>query len=111
MPRTTAVPIPATWTSTGTTSAAIHIGDSAVLGIEMPATFSGNTLAIHAASSSGGTFSAIELDGFTNPITGIAANDRISLDPLVTAGWPWIKLVSGSSEAAGRTVNLMTRPV
>lgn len=111
MPRTTATVKVVTWTSASATSDATHIGDSAVLGIEMPATFTGTTLKIHGCSTSGGTFAALQDKDATEYSATVAANKRIYVDPLITAGWPWIKLVSGSSEAAARTVNLMIRPV
>lgn len=110
-PTNTATVKTATWTGAGTTSDALHLGDSAVLGLELPATFSGTTLVIHGCSTSGGTFAALQDKDATAYSVTVAANKRIYIDPLVTAGWPWIKLVSGSSEAAGRTVNVMTRPV
>lgn len=111
MARTTAVPKTATWTGAGTTSDALYLGDSTVLGIEMPGTFSGTTLAIHGCSTSGGTFAALQDKDAAAWSATVAANKRIYVDPLVTAGWPWIKLVSGSSEAAARTVALLCRPV
>lgn len=109
--KTTSVPLVATWTGAGTPSDALYIGDSAVLGIEMPATFTGTTLAIHGCSTSGGTFAALQDYAAAAYSITVAANKRIYIDPLITAGWPWIKLVSGSSESAGRTVNVMCRPV
>lgn len=106
--RTTPVPKIVTWTSSGTASDALYIGNASVFGIEMPATFTGTTLAIHGCSTSGGTFRLLSLPGVANPFT-VAAGGGYSIDPLLTAGWPWIKLVSGSSEAAGRTANAMCR--
>jgi hypothetical protein len=111
MPRTTSKPVVCTWTSASATSDATHIGDAAVLALELPATFTGTTLAIHGCSTSGGTFAALQDAAATVVSITVAADKRIYLDPVITAGWPWIKLVSGASEAAGRTVNLMTRPV
>lgn len=93
-----------------TISDVVDLGASAVLGIEMPAAFTGTTLAIHGASTSGGTYAAITLSGAANPIT-VAAGGRYSLDPLLTAGWPFIKVVSGTAEVANRSIVLLCRPV
>jgi hypothetical protein len=93
-----------------TISAVVELGASALLGIEMPAAFTGTTLAIHGCSTSTGTFSVLTLANFTNPIS-VAADGRYSIDPALTAGWPYIKLVSGTAEVANRSISLLCRPV
>ena len=100
----------ATIANGATASDAVNIAGLAVLGIEMPAAFTGITLAIHGCSTSGGTFRLISLIGVSNPIT-VAAGGGYSIEPLLTAGWPYIKVVSGSAEGAQRLVTLLVRPV
>lgn len=96
--------------TSATISAVVELGASSVLGIEMPPTFTGTTLAIHGCATIGGTYSVVNLSNVSNPIT-VAAGGKYSLDPLLTAGWNYIKLVSGSSEAADRTITLQCRPI
>ena len=92
-----------------TVSDAEDLAGLAVLGIELPA-FTGTTLAIHGCSTIGGTYRLITMVGVSNPIT-VASNGGYSLDPLLTAGWPFIKVVSGTAEVANRDITLLCRPV
>lgn len=101
----------ATIANGGTASAAVELGASAVLAIEMPAAFTGTTLSIHGCSTSGGTFAALKDAAGTANSFVVAANDRIWVDPRLTAGWSWVKVVSGSAEGAERIVSLLCRPV
>ena len=111
MPATTRITIKtATIANGATVSDVVDLGPSALLAIEMPAAFTGTTLAIHGCSTSGGTYGLINLPGFTNPVT-VAASGKYSIDPLLTAGWPYIKVVSSGAEGASRAVTLLIRPV
>lgn len=94
-----------------TTSAAVYLGSSVVLGIEMPAAFTGTTLTLHGASASGGTYAVLRDSAGTALTLTTAAGYRHYLDPIITAGWNYIKVVSGSSETAERVITLLVRPV
>lgn len=97
--------------SNTTTSAVVDLGASALLGIEVPAALDGTTLALHGASTSGGTYGAIrDADGVAVSIT-TAAGYKHYLDPAITAGWPYIKIVTGTVQTADRSFTLLVRPV
>jgi hypothetical protein len=110
MARTTATTKTATIANTGTTSQAVHLGDTAILGIEMPATVTGTALAIHGCSTSGGTFKAIKDSTGTANAFVVAANEGYWVDPRLTAGFPWIKIVM-AAQSQETIVTLLTRPV
>ena len=101
----------ATIANGATTSGVVELGASAVLGIEMPAAFTGTALAIHGASASGGTYAPLRDSGGTALSITTAAGYRHYIDPLITAGWAYIKVVSGSTEGGSRVITLTVRPV
>lgn len=93
-----------------TTSDVVDLGASAVLGIELPAAITGTTLAIHGCSTSGGTFGVLrDSAGIANAFT-VTASGKYWLDPAITAGWPYLKVVM-AAQAADRVITLLCRPV
>lgn len=100
----------ATIANAGTTSGVVDLGASAVLGIEMPATVTGTTLTLHGCSTSGGTFAVLRDTTDTALAVTTASGHRHYIDPLITAGWPFIKVVL-ASQSQETIVTLLCRPV
>lgn len=91
-----------------TTSAEVAVPDGYdLVGIHAPVC-TGTALTLTAAKASGGTFVAVANaanSAISHTISGTA--HYMGLDPLLYRGLQFIKLVSGSSEAAARTFTLM----
>jgi len=100
--------IEATIANAGQTSTEIDLGTVTVCGIELPAPFTGTSLTFQVSRNSGGTYKTMMVSGTT--YTETVAQDRfISLDPSIFAGVRWLKVVSGSAEAAERTIVVVGR--
>ena len=101
----------ATIASGQTTSGEIDLAGCDLCGLFMPASFTGTTVKIQAAPASGGTFVTVQQGGVDYALT-VAASKYVPIENLaVVAGLRFIKLVSGSSEAADRTITLAARPI
>lgn len=95
-----------------TTSGEIDLGGCALVGVFMPAAFTGTTLKIQTAPASGGTFVTLQDGAGSDYSLTVAASKYVPVSNLaIVAGMRFIKFVSGSSEAADRTITLATRPV
>lgn len=93
----------------GTTSGEIDLSSIDIVGFYLPAAFTGTAITFTAAYESGGTFIAVK-DGAGNSISKtVAQGQYIKLDPADFAGVLYLKLVSGSAEAAERTVRVALR--
>lgn len=95
------------------TSGEIDLSGTTLCGIITPSAMTGTTLTLTMAHESGGTFVSVR-DGYNNAITiTIATNESryYQIDPAITAGLRFIKIVSGGTEAAERTLRLITRAV
>ena len=95
-----------------TTSAEIDLGGGDLCGLFLPAAFTGTTIKILAAPASGGTFVTVQ-DGAGNDYAlPVAAGKYAPVTNLaVVCGLRFVKLVSGSSEGADRSITLAVRPV
>lgn len=95
-----------------TTSGAANLSHgSTLVAIAMPAAFTGTTLTFTGCDTESGTYKAL-YDDAGNAITVTCAASRyIVLDAANFAGVPYLKVVSGSSEGAERTLRLITRNV
>ena len=99
--------IDVTIASSGTVSSAAYCNDSVLCGFILPAAFTGTAITFQ-GSLDNTTFYTIYDD--TNTAIGVstAAQGRAySLNVIDFTGWNYIKIVSGSAEAAGRTVTLL----
>lgn len=97
--------------SGGTKSAAVSLAGTTLTGIYMPATFTGTAVTFEAATSLTGTYLPVQ-DGAGSAISKtVAASQYIKIDPGDFAGVRFLKIVSGSTEGADRTVTLSLRPV
>lgn len=88
-------------------SAAINCGGMALCGIFLPAAFTGTTLTFEASQAIDGTFIAVKnTTSGTSLSYTVAANTYCALDPKDFQGIHFLKIKSGSSEAADRTLIL-----
>ena len=104
--------IQVTIAASGTTSDAVNLSGLQVVAIDTPAALTGTALTFAASTSLGGTYDAVqEVGGASAYSATMAASKWIPLNVSVFAGIPFLKIVSGSAEAATRTFNLICRPV
>ena len=96
--------------SSGTVSTAANLLGMRLVGIVTPAALTGTALTFQ-GSADGSTYTAL-YDTAGDAVGATVAADRwVVLDPADFAGIPYIKAVSGSAEAAERTITLIVRPV
>ena len=99
----------ATIASSGTVSAAVDLAGTSLVGIQLPAAFTGTSLGFQAATSLAGTYQAV-IDGSGAALTkNISQGKYLLLDPTEFAGIQYLKVVSGSTEASARDLILVTR--
>lgn len=107
----------ATIAASGTTSGAISTGiindeGTQLHGLEFPATMTGTTMTFTGSRSSDGTFVAIyDVGGASAYSVTIGTSRFVPLDPRVFATFPFVKLVSGSTEASERSIVVHLRPI
>lgn len=95
----------------GTTSQAMDLSGTVLVGIDMPAVFTGTSLAVWTLNIVTGLYAAAK-DATGAAITiAVSAGTPIVLDPSIYAGLRFIQLVSNATENAQRTIGLVTRPV
>lgn len=81
-----------------------------LVGLFMPAAFTGTTVTITATSAGGGTYAAVkDSAGTTISALTFAASAYFALDPATFAGLRFLKLTSNGTEASARDIILMTR--
>lgn len=101
--------------SGGTQSGAVNILTDVspfygLVGIVTPDTLTSTTLTIQ-PSLDGTTFlTHADYSGVSYTIP-IGTNRWIALDPALFAGFPWVRIVTGSAEDAARTFTLVVRAV
>lgn len=102
----------ATILSGATTSQEIDLAGADLCGLFMPASFTGTSIKITASNASGGTFVTVQ-DGLGADYSlTVSASKYIPVSNLaLVAGLRFIKLVSGSSEGADRSIILAARPI
>ncbi len=100
----------ATIASGATTSGAVELpAGVSLLGLRMPSAFTGTAITLTESNSLTGTYQAVYDNTGSQLSFVVAASRTVTIDPSLTIGLRFIKLVSGSSEAADRTVKLITR--
>ncbi len=97
--------------TSATTSAAVSLIGVTILGVITPSALTGTSLTFQVSSSAAGTYVPLYDSAGTQVSVTVAASRGYYLDPAIFAGWRYVKLVSGSSEAADRTFTLFVRPV
>src|SRR5215207_2393771 len=92
-----------------TTSAEVDCADMVLVGFETPGTLTGTAMSFTVAQAAAGTFKALKTSGGTALSFTVAASGYYAVDPVNFWGVRFLKLVSGSSEAAARTLILHFR--
>lgn len=101
----------ATILSGQTASDAIDLSGCELVGLIMPAAFTGTSIKILSSPTLGGTYQNIYPSGADYSMT-VAASKNIPVENLaIMAGWRFIKLVSSGAEGADRSITLAVRPV
>jgi len=96
--------------TSATDSAAVDLDGMHLFAIETPATLTGTSLTFK-VSADNSTFTGLYDDTGTQYSVTVAASRVIYLDPSKFAAFQYLKLISGSTEAADRTFTLYTRAV
>ena len=100
-----------TVSSGGTTSAEIDLQGMVPVGITFPASMTSTSASFTVSDTTGGTFRALyRSDGTLYTIT-VTASAQVILPPYDFCGARFIKIVTGSSEGADRTILLAMRDV
>jgi hypothetical protein len=102
--------IEATIANSGTTSGVVALEGLTVLGIAMPGTITGTALTIHGSLTSAGTYGVLRASDGTALAVTVTANGRYYVDPIITAGWPYIKVVM-DAQGQSTVVSLLVRGV
>lgn len=87
----------------GTVSSQVDQTTNAVGGFSIPAAFTGTAVTFQVSEADGGTFQALYDETGTAVSVPVAAGRSYSA-PAALAAWPYFKIVSGSAEAAARTL-------
>lgn len=96
--------------ASGTISTAVKIpNDSALISIQTPSALTGTTLTVQ-GSQDGTNYGDVYLDGKVMTLT-VLASKVYQISPHATLGLASIRLVSGSTEAAARTILVSTARV
>ena len=93
-----------------TDSEVIRAGQAVPVGIYLPAAFTGTSISFTASDSGTGTFAPV-IDSTGAVSIDVSAGDYVSLPPALLAGCHYIKIVSGSSEAAARSLEVVSRSI
>lgn len=93
----------------GTTSAAIPTQGLTLVGIQLPAAFTGTTITFQ-GSVDGTTYQPVYTTTSGTALSyTVAAGHYVAIDPTPFYGLAYIKLVSGSSEGAARSFSVLLK--
>lgn len=101
----------ATIASGATESDAIDLGGYALAALHMPAAFTGSAITVMAAPTLTGTYQALYADSVQVSLE-VAASRVVAFggdEAMAIAACRFIKLVSGSAEAAARSITLLLK--
>lgn len=101
----------ATITNGTTTSDAQDIAGTTLVGIQLPAAFTGTAITFQVATSLAGAYQTLTNSGGSALALSVSAAKFITLNPADFAGIQFFKLVSNAAEGATRSIELITRPV
>lgn len=96
--------------SSGTKSTSVDLRGMTLCGFYLPASFTGTAITFEASADNSTYLPVQDGDGAAISKT-VAQGQYIKLDPADFAGIQFIKLVSGSTEGAERTITLAIRQV
>ncbi len=92
-------------------SATIDLAGTELCGLYIPSAFTGTSLKIQASPDGVAAFQTVQSAGADYSLT-VAPSKYVPVENLaVLAGVRFVQLVSGSAEAAARSISLATRPV
>lgn len=94
----------ATIASSGTVSTVINTGGMTVVGVMLPATFTGTTLTFKASTDGINFFTVKSTTSGTSLSYTVAQGTYAALDPKDFYGIQYLEIVSGSTEGAARTL-------
>lgn len=98
----------ATIANGGTTSSAIDIRNASIIGIITPSALTGTTITMAVSTSQSGTYVPLRSSASTAISLTVAASGAYPLSVNVEP-WSWLKLVSGSVEAADRSITVVMK--
>jgi hypothetical protein len=101
----------ATIAISATTSNAVSVGQSTVVGVEFPAAFTGATVSFTTCDTFDGTYLPLyDTANALVTVTKTGAAGIASINPRTVEGLlPYVKVVSASTEAAERAVKLIIK--
>jgi len=97
----------ATIATSGTVSSAVDFRAAAFGGIALPAAFTGTALTFQ-VSADNTTYQALN-DRYGAAVSMTVAQGKSYPLPTELAGWPWFKIVSGSTEGGNRTIVIVRK--
>lgn len=92
-----------------TFSNALDLHGTALIGLSIPAGFTGSSLTVHSATTFGGTYQQVRNTDNSPATITCAAGFYYALVPFDLAGCRFIKLESNASQAADCLMTLVTR--
>lgn len=96
--------------SGATVSSILSTSGMTLVGIQVPAAFTGTVITVQASDSATGSFFPVYNSAGALSYT-VAPSRWLVIDPKDFIGLQFIKLVSGTAEAADRAVNLMLKGI
>lgn len=88
-----------------TTSAAINTGGMALVGIKIPAAFTGTAITFTVCDTIDGTYVPLKVTTSGTALSyTVAASGYYAIDPVNFQGVQFFKIVSGSAESGARTI-------
>lgn len=101
---------PITWANGATQSSAADVRSNSVVGIDLPAAFTGATLSFEAAvdvfGAPGSWKPMVDRTGLALQVT-VTQGARIAIAPQAMTGQGWVRLVSNVAQAAARSATLL----
>lgn len=101
--------VPAVISAAGTKSAAIQLGGMALVGLILPATFTGTTLTFEVCSTLAGTYTPLYDSANALVSMTVAQGRAYAVAPANFQGIQFLKIVSGSTEGSARTIICSTK--
>lgn len=94
-----------------TKSAVINLAGMCLSGIILPSAFTGTTLTFEASDAEDGTFVPVKKADGNSLSYAVAQATYVIIDPRDFQGITHLKIVSGSSEAAARTLKVSLKGI
>jgi hypothetical protein len=94
----------------GTVSTAVDLENNTLVGLELPAAFTGIAITFQ-GSNNNGTFKDVKKEDGTSYTLVVAQNTYVLIPPSALAGLRYVKIVSGSAEGAARSVKPIIRKI